>query len=88
MLSVTRRCGYSRGDVHRILDGWLVKEYRALRDLMLHELPSPLLVIHSHKVNSQVRVVVHQPQAHHIGFFSIGSRLNDNGVGYKLVERS
>ena len=46
VLSVTRSCGYPRGDVRLILDGWLVEEYRVLRDSMLHELSTPLSVTH------------------------------------------
>ena len=71
MLSVTQSCGYSRGDVHLILDGWLVEEYRVLRDSKLHELSTPLLVIHMGKFKSQVRVRLLHPQVHYIGFFSI-----------------
>ena len=73
MLSVTRSCGYSRGDVRLILDGWLVEEYRVLRDSMLHELSTPLFVTHECKLKSQVRVLLLQFQVHHIEFFSISS---------------
>jgi hypothetical protein len=46
VLSVTRSCGYPRGDVLLILDGWLVEEYRVLRDSMFHEVSTPLFVSH------------------------------------------
>ena len=70
VLSVTLSCGYPRGDVFLILDGWLVEEYRVLRDSMLHEVSTPLFVTHQYKFKSQVRVILLQYQVHHIGFFS------------------
>ena len=44
MLSVTFNCGFSRGDIRLILDGWLVEEYRVLRDSNGHEVSAPLFV--------------------------------------------
>ena len=92
VLSVTRSCGYPRGDVRLILDGWLVEEYRVLRDSMLHEVSTPLFVTHQYKFKSQVRVILLQYQVHHIGFspsvVTTSSRQNDNGVGNELAERS
>ena len=44
MLSVTFNCGFSRGDVRLILDGWLDEEYRVLRDSMEDEVSAPLFV--------------------------------------------
>ena len=44
MLSVTLNCGFSRCDVRLLLDGWLVEEYRVLRDSMEDEVSAPLFV--------------------------------------------
>ena len=47
VLSVTFNCGFSRGDVRLILDGWLVEEYRVHREYleMLMEIGTALCYI-------------------------------------------
>ena len=68
MSQLTRSCRYSRGDVRLILDGWLVEEYRVLRDSMLHEVSTPLFVIHRCKFMSQERKILLHFQVGNIGF--------------------
>ena len=77
VLSVTQSCGYSRGDVRLILDGWLVEEYRVLRDSMLHELSRPLSVTHFCKFKSQVRVVFTSVSSSSYWVFSISCHFKE-----------
>ena len=69
MSQLTRSCRYSRGDVHLILDGWMVEEYRVLRD-SIHEVSTPLLVIQWFKFKSQKRGILLHLQVGNIWFTS------------------